>query len=219
MSVKTSTSGTCSGCEATFSKVQMSRHLERCAYPHAKEVVDVAQIRVDVPGTPYWLDLDVKTGATMRQLDEFLREIWLDCCGHLSSFDVGDVRYVVSMTEGGEPNEQTMKTRVAAALPPAGTIFTYEYDYGSTTELRMEFVAQRHAPGRREAVRLLARNDAPAWKCAKCGKTATSLCAECYPEKVSFLCKAHLKSHDCDSDAATLPVLNSPRMGVCAYVG
>jgi len=31
--------------------------------------------------------------ATLTDLDGFLRDIWLECCGHLSAFDIGTVRY------------------------------------------------------------------------------------------------------------------------------
>jgi hypothetical protein len=112
-----------------------------------------------------------------------------------------------------------MKTRVLTALPPeAGSIFTYEYDYGSTTALRIELVGRRHAPARRDAVRLLARNDAPLWKCSTCGKPATSVCAYCFPTDQIFMCKTHTKRHGCEENIF-MPVVNSPRMGVCAYVG
>ncbi|MGH7490400.1 MAG: hypothetical protein ACREMY_33035, partial [bacterium] len=86
----------------------MARHLAQCAYPDEKSLVAVAQIRVDVPGTPYWLDLDVKESSPMRQLDEFLRDIWLECCGHLSCFEIGYARYMAVMVDGFEPGEKSM---------------------------------------------------------------------------------------------------------------
>jgi hypothetical protein len=199
----------------------MLRHLADCAYPDGKDVAAVAQIRIDIPGSPFWLDLDVKTNAAMRHVDDFLRDIWLECCGHLSSFAVGETRYVVAMSDGffgPEPGERSMNTRVSAALPPVGSTFGYEYDYGSTTLLRLKVIAQRHAPSRRNVVRLLARNESPVWKCSECGQPATSLCSYCLYESPAFVCEKHLDDHGCD-DEAMLPVVNSPRMGVCAYTG
>jgi hypothetical protein len=213
--------GTCSLCGASFSKRQMTRHLSQCAYPETKSVAAVVQIRVDVPGSPFWLDLDVKTNATMRQLDEFLREIWLECCSHLSAFTVGQTRYVVAFSDGffgPEPDERSMNARMSAALPSAGSTFAYEYDYGSTTHLRLKVVAQHYAPSRRNVVRLLARNDAPVWKCTECDEIATSLCAYCADEGDAFFCETHVSDHDCGEEAM-LPVVNSPRMGVCGYTG
>jgi Plasmid pRiA4b ORF-3-like protein len=197
----------------------MLRHLADCAYPGGKNVAAAAQVRVDVPGSPFWLDLDVKTNATMRQLDEFLRRIWLECCGHLSSFEIGETRYVVAMSDGFfEPDERSMNARVSAALPPVGGTFQYEYDYGSTTLLRLKVVAQRHAPSRPNVVRLLARNESPVWNCSECGEPASSLCSYCVYECPAFLCEEHLDAHSCDEEAL-LPVVNSPRMGVCGYTG
>jgi len=221
VATKTESAGTCNSCNAKLSKRQMVRHLAECAYAGGKNVAAVAQIRVDVPGSPFWLDFDVKTNATMRQVDEFLRDIWLECCGHLSSFEVGDTRYVVAMTDGffgPEPNERSMNTRVSAALPSVGSTFAYEYDYGSTTLLRLKVIALRHAPSRRNIVRLLARNEPPVWECAECGKPATSLCSYCLYECPAFLCEEHLDDHKCGEEAM-LPVVNSPRMGVCGYTG
>jgi hypothetical protein len=199
----------------------MIRHLSQCASPDTKSVAAALHIRVDVPRSPYWLDLDVKTNATMRQLDEFLRAIWLECCGHLSDFTVGQTRYVVMLSDdffGPEPDERSMNARISAALPPVGGTFAYEYDYGSTTNLRLKVVAQLYAPSRRNAVRLLARNDAPVWKCTECDERATSLCAYCSYQGDAFFCETHVDDHDCGEEAM-LPVVNSPRMGVCGYTG
>ncbi|MGH9423831.1 MAG: hypothetical protein ACRD3J_27900, partial [Thermoanaerobaculia bacterium] len=89
---------------------------------------------------------------------------------------------------------------------------------GSTTRLRLKVMAQRHAPNRRDAVRLLARNDAPVWECNDCDKAATSLCEYCSYERNAFFCEVHAEEHDCGEEGI-LPVVNSPRMGVCAYTG
>lgn len=213
--------GKCEFCGTTFSKRQILDHLSQCAYPETKDVASVAQLRVDAPGSPFWLDVDVKMNAAIGAIDEALRDIWLECCGHLSAFEVGDMRYVVAITDvvfGMEPDERSMDTRVSVALPPVGTVFGYEYDYGSTTRLRLKVIAHRHAPSRRKAVRLLARNHAPVWKCTDCDAAAASLCGDCSYEGDAFYCEAHAESHECGEEAM-LPVANSPRMGVCGYTG
>ena len=33
----------------------------------------------------YWMHLAVNASATLETLDQFLRAIWLECCGHLSA--------------------------------------------------------------------------------------------------------------------------------------
>jgi hypothetical protein len=221
MSTRAESAGKCTSCGALLSKRQMLRHLAQCAYRDVKDTASSTQIRVDAPGSPFWLDLDVKANATLRQLDDFLRHIWLECCGHLSSFEVGPNRYVVARSDdffGPESDERSMNTRVSASLPPVGSTFSYEYDYGSTTHLRIKVVAHRQAPSRRESVKLLARNDEPVWQCTECDEIATALCAYCIYEGDAFVCEAHVEDHKC-GDEAMLPVVNSPRMGVCGYTG
>jgi Plasmid pRiA4b ORF-3-like protein len=213
--------GTCSLCGGSFSKRQMLRHLSLCAYPDTKSIAAVVHLRVDVPRSPFWLDLDVKTNATMQHLDDFLRGIWLECCGHLSAFEIGRTQYVTMLSDsfwGREPDERSMSARISAALPAAGSTFAYEYDFGSTTELRLKVVAPHHAPSRRDAVRLLAINDPPVWQCNDCDEMATVLCSYCANEGDAFFCDAHADVHDCGEEAM-LPVVNSPRMGVCGYTG
>jgi hypothetical protein len=221
MATRTESQGNCILCSASLSKRQMLRHLSECAYPEARSVAAVVQLRVDAPGTPFWLDVDVKSNAPLRDLDDFLRDIWLECCGHLSSFEVDRTRYVVAMSDGffgPDPNERSMNARVSAALPPEGSTFSYEYDYGSTTRLRLKVVAHRLAPSRKESVRLLARNDDPVWTCEVCQETAAALCAYCFQEDDAFFCDAHAGEHNCGEEAIT-PIVNSPRMGVCGYTG
>lgn len=221
VSMRTESRGKCSLCGTPLSKRQILRHLSECAYPEGRNVAAVVQLRVDVPGTAYWLDVDVKANAPLRELDDFLRNIWLECCGHLSSFEIGHTRYAVVLSDdifGLEPDERSMNARVSASLPPEGSMFTYEYDYGSTTHLRLKVVAHRKAPSRRESVRLLARNDDPVWTCGVCEETATVLCAYCFLEDDAFFCEAHSEDHGCGEDAI-LPIVNSPRMGVCGYTG
>lgn len=218
---QTESIGTCFLCGGSFSKRQMTKHVSKCAFPDAKSVAAVVHIRVDVPRSPFWLDLDVKTNTTMQQLDDFLRSIWLECCGHLSAFTIGQTRYVTLLSDGfwgPEPDERSMTARISASLPSVGGTFAYEYDYGSTTMLRLKAVAQHFAPSRRDAVRLLARNDAPVWTCNECDETATELCAHCQYESDAFFCETHIAGHDCGEEAM-LPVVNSPRMGVCGYTG
>jgi hypothetical protein len=70
----------------------------------------------------------------------------------------------------------------------------------------------------RPAVRLLVRNTPPTWPCATCGQPATAVCSYCLGAPSGpFACAAHLGEHDCGEMEGFLPVVNSPRMGVCGY--
>ena len=53
-------------------------------------------MRAEASGAPlYWLDLEIKTDSKLRQLDDLLRKVWLECCGHLSAFKIDGLRYSV----------------------------------------------------------------------------------------------------------------------------
>src|ERR1035438_1184125 len=95
--------GKCYLCNETFKKAAMTRHLAKCAGPAvppaaatAVEARTGASFHLLVEGryaTAYWMHLAVPAAATLIKLDQFLRDIWLECCGHMSSFGIGGNRY------------------------------------------------------------------------------------------------------------------------------
>ena len=94
---------------------------------------------------PHWVELGVRCDATLHDLDRFLRAVWLECCSHVSHFEIGDDVYSVMVPMPGDPwrfepmDEREARWRhmgetVNAAIPPLAR-FEYEHDYGSPTEL------------------------------------------------------------------------------------
>ena len=153
-------------------------------------------------------------------LDAFLRDIWLECCSHLSGFTIAGQSYVSHVSNdfvpfGGMP-DKAMTARLDRVLQP-GMTFRYEYDYGSTTELNLKVIGPRLVAPRRPAVELLARNQPPEIICVACNsRPATTVCSQCYYSGDGWLCETCAGKHDCDPEMF-LPVVNSPRTGVCAY--
>lgn len=94
----------------------------------------------------------------------------------------------------------------------------YEYDFGSTTELLLTVISEFDGSMKKGEVEILARNDPPQIICNQCEKPATTICTECLYENNGWLCDACAKKHDCDSEMF-LPLVNSPRTGVCGYEG
>jgi hypothetical protein len=164
---------------------------------------------------PYWMHLEVRTDATLKTLDAFLRSIWLECCGHMSQFFIDGAAYVSSAAR--ELDASSMNATLGKALHP-GMTFSYEYDFGTTTELRLRVVAERDGERRREAIQLLARNTPPVIPCNACRNEATHVCSQCIYEDEGWLCDACVATHAC-GDEMLLPVVNSPRVGMCGYVG
>jgi hypothetical protein len=107
-----------------------------------------------------------------------------------------------------------------------GKKLDYQYDFGSTTYLAIE-VKEEFAMPAQNSIVLLSRNEPLKIMCCDCGTSpATAICATHIhlPEgKGYFFCEKCAKKHGkkCEdfADYARLEVVNSPRMGVCAYEG
>ena len=227
--------GACALCGCALTRAGALKHVGNCASSHDTGKGPEQQfvhVRATSPGLPaYWLDVEVKADAKLEALDSFLRRIWLECCGHLSMFRVGSANYFSRGYEFGftrafgslgrqSPVERSMSVRVRDALPSDGRRFGYECDFGSTTSLELRAIGERTGRPGRSSVRLLARNTAPLWPCAICGQPATMVCTYCLQEEGNaFVCPKHRRKHACGEDEGFLPVVNSPRMGVCGYAG
>lgn len=201
--------GTCKLCKRQTSKSQMTRHVATCASRHdsAGPEQTIVQLRIDAAGEPrYWLYVEVRSEVSLEQLDSLLRRVWLECCGHMSAFRVGE-------------RELAKRAKIGSTLHRKGLKFTYEYDFGSTTTLTGHVLGARHGSLGRSAMRLLARNDAPEWRCEECSSPAAIVCPFCIDSGPWLFCDAHAREHPCAEEEVYLPVVNSPRMGVCGYVG
>lgn len=105
----------------------------------------------------YFLYLLVDECVTLKELDEYLRSIWLECCGHLSCFTIDGETYDCDPEEAWEPAEG-MDVEVGA-LFYEGLVFTHEYDYGTTTTLELRVMHAYPSLGEEKGITLLARND------------------------------------------------------------
>jgi hypothetical protein len=180
----------------------------------------------DAHGPLYWLDVEVKAAASLSDLDQFLRDFWLECCGHSSAFDIDRVRYESNTGFDeeidfggplGSTAHRTMSDRIGDALD-IGASGRYEYDFGSTTELKFKVLAERKGRIGSDPLRLLAFNEAPEWKCGVCGEAAALVdSAMPYGFGEAFYCDEH--ASEAEDEFALLPVVNSPRIGVCGYSG
>jgi hypothetical protein len=143
--------------------------------------------------------------ASLQQLDSLLRQVWLECCGHMSAFRRG--------------RTELSKRSSLASLQGKGLAFQYEYDFGSTTALQGKVTSCREGLLGRNALRVLARNAPLDLACDACGAPATVVCPFCLGTGPSLFCKAHAPQHPCDEEEVWMPTVNSPRMGVCGYTG
>ncbi len=219
---KRSTTGTCNLCGAVFGRTAMSRHLAACKGPASARGVDPPltsrfHLVVEAPESgAYWMHLAAPVDAPLSKLDDFLREIWLECCGHLSRFSINGVEY---WSDPESSSEKSMRAPIGEVME-IGDQLSYVYDFGSTTKLALQVVRAFRHPGASKKVQLLARNEAPQIECDHCrgGGLATQICTECQWTGDGWLCARCVKKHPCPPDSF-LPVVNSPRVGICGYAG
>lgn len=220
--------GICELCGKRTTKAGMTRHLGSCAEAHdlaAGKPARLLRLRIEDAYSPFfWMDVEMKAGSTLEDLDDFLRHTWLECCGHLSAFYVGDVTYMLPQAAGmggpfADPDERDMKAKLKDVLSE-GTRFRHVYDFGTSSELKLRVSGEREGRLGGEPLRLLGRNEAPVWECDVCGGEAAQICTYCiYETDNPFYCEGHAEDHDCDEPEMLLPVVNSPRMGMCGYTG
>ena len=160
--------------------------------------------------------------------------MWLECCGHLSEFAILRVRYTNLAPHSDDPNaaairadywmeddEEHMDVGVVDVMP-MNALVSYEYYYGSTTELFVENLGchgdlvgllRPRQPWHGDRILVLARNE-PDEECVVCGASARwrllapdsdvrepiAFCDQCRPEIGRYQL-----------------VMNSPREGTDCY--
>lgn len=238
MSRRKMTRGNCIYCGREFARSGMTKHLTACparqsAWATAEKSKQPTQAIYHLQiqnsfGGEYWLHLEMNGKATLNDLDSYLRTIWLECCGHLSAFEINGVRYT-DMSDGGFSfyNEKEMKKATAAKTFHVGETYNYEYDFGSTTELKITVQAVREGkPTTTHPIALMSRNSTPAGLCEEpgCDQPATCICLYCLYEtdNTGELCDKHGDAHDNehgDDYGGSMGIYNSPRTGICGYAG
>ncbi len=237
MSERKQSHGVCAYCGRELSKGGMSKHLHTC--PQRQAAIAAAAAKPGRNGTlyqlqildntpdfysiaelfadDYWLHLEIKGGATLEDLDDYLRAIWLECCGHLSAFTIDEEYYVSEVYDYGD---KSMTTPVRRVFRPGMTI-AYEYDFGTTSELVIKVVGEREGKATTEhPIALLARNTFTPPPCSICGQPATAICVECVSETQDgspVFCGEHAGKHE--HEGMLMPIVNSPRTGLCGYDG
>src|SRR5579859_2951214 len=104
---KPSLKGLCSYCNSEVEKSKMTQHLKFCKQ---RATAIAAEARAADAGTAektkffhivaegrynpqYWMHIELPASDALEDLDYFFRDIWVECCGHLSAFQIGDTSY------------------------------------------------------------------------------------------------------------------------------
>ena len=323
--------GICSFCKGEFEKAKMTQHLKYCKQRAAEIATEIEStpasqktrlfhILVEGRYNPqYWMHLEMPASAALIDLDEFLRSIWLECCGHLSEFTVGGTSYSsepedyfyfgeaktveeekIEEEEEGELNvdklletfppeylnmlpknylselkkfesiedlvtylKETLNSIPKSGVPhsqeewneyrsryfqaqileallemvedrsldvplekilKASQKFSYEYDFGSSTDLTLKVLSEREGVVQYEdededTIEILARNIEPVMLCKVCGKPAKYVIGGYFDVEENAFCSKKCVKKSGEDAEMLLPVVNSPRVGVCAYTG
>jgi len=213
--------GTCLYCTREVARSAMARHLAACesrrrvlAERDSATGREASLLHLQVRDSwtgEYWLHLEIDCSASLGVLDSYLRAIWLECCGHASQFSVG----------GWRGPEIPMSRKVHQVFR-AGVELTHIYDFGSEAVTLINAVSHRTGkPTTRRPIALMARNIAPVIECQECGSAAAFLCEECRIEndEPGALCATHGATHPHEEYGELIPIVNSPRVGMCGYTG
>ena len=246
---KLKSEGKCLFCGKIFGKAGINRHLKTHFEDKSIErktgksfLLKIESNLKHYGSAPFFLSLWMDGETKIGELDDFLRAIWLECCGHMSAFRDPKRQQAGGMWNFFEAEEllQKGKTKEYEKLMEeargeipmsrkAKDVFTpdlkleYEYDFGSSTYLLITTVAQLVFKADYKIV-LLSRNEPLKLLCQVCKKEpAVQICTVHDWDEASFFCEKCAKKHEKEcadfEDYAAVPVVNSPRMGVCGYDG
>lgn len=207
--------GECKFCKETIAGIAMERHLASCSERTKANGLENGQEKIFLlksSAGPFWVYFEANASSAFEDVDSFLRGLWLECCGHLSMFTINGMHYASSPEE----DDKSMSIKLQSVIRP-GMKFIHEYDFGTTTLLDMKCVSVRFGKAKK-GIDIIAKNNMPDFCCDKCGKPAKEICTECVYEGKGLLCKSCAKKHECDENML-LPLVNSPRTGMCGYTG
>ncbi len=210
LDLNTNTKGKCIYCKQVLTKRKMLNHLKDFEHflDDTKELSTEHFFRIFIEGYKiFWLAMDIRADQAFADLDAFLRYIWLECCGHMSRFQIGNEVF---------DDEESMEIEVGDILEP-GLKFTHEYDFGTTTVLELKVLGEYEGSLEKNTLmKILVRNLKPEIKCFDCEKRLAEFIDQ--EGTYQFLCEECARNQGYGIEEL-LPYVNSPRTGQCGYTG
>ena len=203
----------CYYCNKELTERTIKRHMKNCS--EMKKRIEeqsatnkkqrnqfIIAIKPKYDGNEYCIYLSIDGTLGLVHIDQFIRDIWVECCGHLSGFRIRGKFY----------QDYSMNTKLNDILD-INEKFEYEYDFGSTTHLILEVVDIIQVSSSFSQIEIIARNHEIEHECEICGAKANYF----NYEKDEWECKNCI---DKDTDMISkFDYCNSPRDGVCCYEG
>lgn len=229
------TQGRCQGCNALISKKAFIKHLETCpiiqSYKNDQNLL--FQIFDRYRPDLYWMVVAAPPTLTLKELDSFLRSIWLGCCQHMSCFVLPSNEkefypycfWNRSFTE--RHRYDLMNNYHLQDIFPKYSYLDYDFDFGNLSALQIEFLPNHdntssfYSNTLVNDFQLLILNHPPYYTCDKCCKLPLEVnCSVCM-RSFCLKCLQSRRAHNCDifDTEDILPIINSPRVGKCGYIG
>lgn len=205
----------CYYCDKELTERTIKRHMKNC--PEMKKVIEEKkenskgnrnQFMISIKNkytSEYCIYVSIDANLQLQHLDKFIRDVWVECCDHLSAFFIDGEMY------NNTDYEMNVKLKDVLSVNQK---FEYQYDFGSTTYLKLEVIDLIEVPKEFTQIEIIARNNEIKENCCKCGKEAK------YHqwEKNICLCEECSKGEDKEY-LSTIGYFNSPRDMVCGYIG
>jgi hypothetical protein len=208
--------GTCLLCRAPVTKRKALKHAMECLQASGWPTGKKPSLLIMIQGLhkkSYWLVVLARHDARLGDLDQLIRDVWVECCGHLSSFEIDGVLYD---SDDDMCSTGAMEVPLSDLVSP-GSTFIYDYDFGSVTSLALKVIGETPIAPLKDPLCLIARNNRPTIPCDLCGGEAAFTLGDIYEENPRYYCRECLLSTDYDPYCVGI-ISNSPRDGVCGYV-
>lgn len=203
--------GICSYCGTEISKNSRAilNHFSKCedytvTGNHDRQLI----LMIEGAREPdYWMVIKAKSDIPLHKIDRFLRDIWVECCDHLSKFT--------------DDNSSIDMSQKIEQIFVKGRNIDYVYDFGTSTEITLSLLGELDEDNEKD-IQIMIRNKEIDYECSYCHNSAIAICPFCIYKDGGLLCKSCLKNHECVEDEGediTLPLVNSPRAGECGYDG
>ena len=258
MNITSPNSGVCRFCKRELSYRGISRHLVTCPEKKARDARELEQaaavgtiyhLRLHFWKSYYWVHLEIDGQKTLADLDEFIRDLWVECCWHLSEFEIQGKTYRVypfdtSSEEDSEDVDFEIEMDPTESNDDAFEFFSMDVESlftdhdaadvpiqqvlkkGTEFEYIYDFGSPTELTGRVIEVREGPANGGIRILARNAPYVETcESCQKAIADAVcgycfDVLCPSCQSRHACEpGDGLYLPWVNSPRVGVCGYTG
>ena len=150
--------GICYYCNKELTERTIKRHMKTCS--EIEKVIEekktechivrnqyVLSIKPKYDKDKYCMYLSIDGDLSLKHIDKFIRDIWVECCNHLSMFKISGCIF----------HQDDMAVTINEIISE-GSKMEYIYDFGSSTELELEVVEIKQVPVSYSQIQIIARN-------------------------------------------------------------